>query len=502
MTSASVLSTLGQTGYAPPGVYIEETPSTLVGSTGLPPTLVALVGPAIGFQRASEQVTLSDDGGLLAVKGIDLDTVVVTRADTGAQLVGADYDLVQSSTTSGQDYLVTISRHSGASVPADTLVFVTYQYTTPDYLVPRRLDDFEDVKSYYGEPLNLTAPTLGQADYQSVLSPISLAAKIAFENGAGELVLAPTAPLPGSATTAAQKSTAYRSALSDAYQRIETNHDVSVVVPLTDGIITADASGAGGELAAHVDGVAADGYYRIAVLGFDPGMTTAPDVLLSGGGFRTKRLVLAYACSAGMAYYNGAVSRTIPLGHQYLAAAYAGKLASLPVQYGLTRQILRSFSGLAGTSPTNSTKDQLAAAGVAVTETDRLGQLVVRHGLTTDVTNLTTREVSVVRARDALVTLLQIGVDGSGLIGQPTTPDTLLGVKSVVAGLLEHAVITGTVVAYSDLKVRQRSVDPSVIEVKFGYSPAYPINYIVLSFSINVATGVLADDSGDTTTGT
>jgi hypothetical protein len=497
MTSASVLSNLGQSGYAPPGVYIEETASTLVGSTGLPPTLVALVGPAVGYQTGSDQVSLSDDGALLSAKGIDLTTVVVTRGDTGADLVAnTDYDLAKSSTSSGQDYLVTLSRHAGTSVPADAAVLVTYRYTDPSYFTPRRLDDYEDVKALYGEPLNLVSPTLGQSGYQAVTSPLSLAAKVAFENGAGELVLVPTAPPGAGATTAAARSTALRSALAAAYQRIETNHDVNVVVPLTDGLITADATGAGTELAAHVDGCAADGYYRVGVLGFDPAVTTAPDALLGTGGFRSKRLVLAYACPDGLSYYNGVASRTLALGHQYLAAAYAGRLASLPVQYGLTRQVMRSFSGLAGASPSKTTKDQYAAAGVAVTEVDRLGQLVVRHGLTSDVTSLNSREISVVRARDSLVTLLQVGVDTSGLIGQPTTIDTLMSVKSVVAGLLEHAVLTGTVVAYSDLKVRQRSVDPSVIEVKFGWSPAYPINYIVLSFTVNVATGVL--DETDT----
>ncbi len=55
--------------------------------------------------------------------------------------------------------------------------------------------------------------------------------------------------------------------------------------------------------------------------------------------------------------------------------------------------------------------------------------------------------------------------------------------------MLEHAVLTGTIVAYTGLAVRQRSLDPTVIEVKFSYLPAYPLNYIVISFSVNVATG-------------
>jgi hypothetical protein len=41
-----------------------------------------------------------------------------------------------------------------------------------------------------------------------------------------------------------------------------------------------------------------------------------------------------------------------------------------------------------------------------------------------------------------------------------------------------------------DLAVRQTSsTDPTVVEVKFAYKPAYPLNYIVISFSIDMSTG-------------
>jgi hypothetical protein len=59
----------------------------------------------------------------------------------------------------------------------------------------------------------------------------------------------------------------------------------------------------------------------------------------------------------------------------------------------------------------------------------------------------------------------------------------------VVAGALEAAVDSGIIYAYNDLKARQLTSDPSVIEVKFQYRPSYPLNYIVIKFSINTETG-------------
>jgi hypothetical protein len=284
-----------------------------------------------------------------------------------------------------------------------------------------------------------------------------------------------------------------RAAIADAMLKVSTQYAVNVIVPLTDGVDLSDAPGVGVECATSVEQTSRDGYFRTLLLGFDPAVVTDPNTLLSSGGFKSKRVSLVYAGPSGMAYYNGGANQTLALGHQYLAAALAGRLSALPVQKALTREIVRSFSGIAGTPLSNALKNQYAAAGVMIVEVNRAGSLVVRHGVTTDPTNINTRELSVVRSRDALITLVQGGTETSGLIGQPIDVHTSLAVKSVVMGLLEYAKSSGTILDYLDLKVRQRSLDPSVIEVKFSYKPSYPLNYIVISFAINVATGETLD---------
>lgn len=477
-------------GYSPPGVYVEDTPSVLVGSTGLPPTVVALVGPAVGHRHGVEQFTLATVAWRLAQRGVALASVAITRVDTGAVVAPTDYTLTPTSSPSASsDYYVDVVRAGGGSLSGDTPVFIAYDYTDPTYYDPRSFANFEDVKDFYGEPLNLTPPTVGQSGYQAVLSPLSLAAKISFENGAGELVLCATTPPPSSATTLSAVSAARRTALVAGYAKLTSNYDVNVVVPVTDGVADGDATGVGGDLQTHVNTAAAASFFRVGVLGLDPTITIAPDVLANTGSFRSSRLVLAYAAPGGLSYFNGLANQSLALGHQYLAAALGGRLAALPVQKALTREVVRSFSGIVGTPLSLSTKNQYSAAGVSVAEPNRLAQIVVRHGVTTDSSSLITRELSVVRARDALVSLIELGVESAALIGQPIDVNTPLNVKGVVAGLLEHAKITGAIVDYTGLQVRQRSTDPSVIEVKFGYLPPYPTNYIVVTFAINVVTG-------------
>lgn len=44
------------------------------------------------------------------------------------------------------------------------------------------------------------------------------------------------------------------------------------------------------------------------------------------------------------------------------------------------------------------------------------------------------------------------------------------------------------------------SLNPSVIEVRFGYRPSFPLNYIMVNFAIDLNTG--QTDGLDETTGT
>lgn len=477
--------------YSPPGVYIDETNSTVISTTGIPPTLVGIVGPAQGYQTATEQVTLSSAGVTLANQGIDQTSFVVTVAGTGAPVPASDYVLTETGGTGGQDYLTEFAAAASPTTALGTVLFVSYHYTDPNYFTPQHFSSFEDVKDVYGEPLNTAVADPADTNYQYVTSPLSLAAMLAFQNEATEVWLCAATPPGATATTDAAKSTARRTNLAAAYAQLATNAQVNVIVGLTDGIADADAGGALTDLKSSLVTAANNGYYRFGIIGFDPTVTTAPDTMLSTVGAAYRRMMIAYATPSGLLMYSGAGNSTFALGHQYLAAAYAGLMASLPVQNALTKKVVAGFSGLAGTPLANSLKNQYASAGIAVSEVNRFNQLVVRHGVTTDVTNINTREASVVRAKDSMVTALQDGVDTSGLVGSPINDNTLLNVKAAVSGILETAVTDEVIVSYSGLAVRQTSVDPSVVEVKFAYKPAYPLNYIVISFSIDMNTGTV-----------
>jgi hypothetical protein len=42
---------------------------------------------------------------------------------------------------------------------------------------------------------------------------------------------------------------------------------------------------------------------------------------------------------------------------------------------------------------------------------------------------------------------------------------------------------------YQDLKVRQMETLPDVIEVRYAWLPAYPLNYIVVRYAVTLPSG-------------
>lgn len=481
--------------YQPPGVYVEETDTATVPVVGVPPTVIALVGVAVGYQQNTEQITLDDSVPVVFSQlGVIGASVVVVRADTGATVVSGDYTLANptGSPETNQNYTTSIVLSEGSTTSEGTVVFVSYNYQTPSYFTPQAFTSFEDVKAFYGEPVNLTPQTPGDTSYQAILSPLSLAAQIAFLQNAGSLVtVAVPAPTGGSAGS---RSTALRNNIAAGYALIASNYDVNVVIPVTYTILDADAEGAALDLKNHVETCSADGFYRIGFIGFDPPPTgdvnTASNVIATA--IADQRVILVAGSGQGVSYYNGQANQYLTLGDGYLAVACGGELATQQVQMPLTMKYIDGFKQLVGQPLSTAAKNVLSNAGVCVIQPDRYGNLQVRHGTTTLRTNVNTREISLIRAKDAMLEVVQSGVEQSGLIGSPVTATTLTSIQATVTSMLELCVTTGVILGYQNVTVTQTSVDPSVVTVTFAYQPAYPLNYIVISFTINVATGATA----------
>lgn len=471
--------------YNEPGIYVEEVPSPIAVLTGIAPSVTAIVGPSIGYRTHTEAVTLEGTTPVtLAKMGIDQGEVVVKSSDNTTYLTTIDYVLAEVAGDDGDlgetlDNTTTLTRVDDGNITDSSVVFVTYQYTDEAYFDPQRFLDYDDIVDFYGAPFNSSTGALQ--------SHLSLAAKLALDNGANEIVCLAVEILGGAVAKAD---------LASAYPKLNAHDDISVVVPLPVGVTgtevaPGDTVGIGTDLATHVATASASGLRRIGILGFDPAVTVDPDGMAEA--ISDSRVVYVYPNK--VLYYNGTLNQVTDLGAQYLAAAISGVLMRNNPEQPLTKKYVRGFEGVSPSlvsSMTKQNKNTWSEAGVCVVE-PRDGRLQVRHGTSTDPTNIQTREISLTRAKDSLVLLVEQSLDRSGMIGSPIYDDTPVQIKGVVSGALETAKSQGLIVDYINLKARQQSTDPSVMEIKFQYRPAYPLNYVVVSYSINTETGAISE---------
>ncbi len=151
---------------------------------------------------------------------------------------------------------------------------------------------------------------------------------------------------------------------------------------------------------------------------------------------------------------------------------------------------------------TLSVMNAIAAAGVCIVMANRIGNLVVRHGLTTDMSTLKNREISLVRQSDALLISVKQGLEQSGLIGQPITAEMPATVQALLVSILEQDVTLGIIQSYSSITVTQQAYpggDPTIMVCSFTYVPAVPMNYVVVTFSIDLTSGLVTTQSAANT---
>lgn len=488
---------ISATTYSPPGVYVSDVTTPSVSPRSVATDTVTLVGPALGYRTATERLPLyTGTAAVLANTGVYATAVTgppaiaapvaVKAVDGSALTVGVDYSLTVVAGTGGAASAITqVKRLVGSTkIVEGDIVQITYNFTNAAYYTPQTFQVYADIVATYGPDLLTVAPSDPTAS--QVASPLSLAARIALENGAAQVMCLPTNPAEG---------VDFRAQLKAAYAKLEANYSAQLLVPLlVDGSYDAHTSANVANLVAdvksHAETCAANGYGRVALVGLSRNYdnVVAHDTLATQ--VASKRVVLAYPNR--MMVFNSAVNASTEVSGYMLASAMAGRLAKNAVNRGLTRQALTSFTGIPPVveqAMTKPFKDNLSKSGVAVAETNQLLQLMVRHGTTTDRSSLLTGEISVVRIGDTLLQMVQTGMDASGLIGEPITPEMTMTVKATLLGILEQAVSDGTIVAYTNLLVRQQSADPSVIEATVQYLPAVPLNYITIGLAVNLATG-------------
>ena len=401
-----------------------------------------------------------------------VDSFKVVNPTTGYVYInGKDYTLYRIGVgedslpaTRDDTYTIKRVRGSGSSLNEGDVVQISYRYTDPNYFEVYSLYDYDDVRDFYGEPFDANG---------NIVSELTLAAKFAFLNGASNVLTCAVDPEA-------------HNALSDCYQealdKFRDEDQIAIIVPANgDSYIHTLVQ-------QHVDIQSNNKYERRAILGFDGSTTPVLTTTRINNAQSISDRRVALVSPSSFTYFAPELNKDVVLGGQFMAAAVAGKSVSQIAAMPLTRKNIAGFSGPAE-NQREGEKNLESQNGLMVVEKTRRNQVQVRHGVTTDPTDILSREWSIIGQQDVMVYRIRDYLDADGLIGMPIYDTTLVQVKASAESALVSLVRDQIIVSYQNLKVRQIATLPDVIEVRYEWQPAYPLNYIVVRYSVAVMTG-------------
>ncbi len=170
----------------------------------------------------------------------------------------------------------------------------------------------------------------------------------------------------------------------------------------------------------------------------------------------------------------------------YACAAVAGMVARFPPQQGFTNLPMTGFTGVQGSNDTYSTKqlNMMAGGGTYIIVQEGEGSaLTCRHQLSTNLTSIETRELSITKVVDYVAKFLRTALRnfiGTFNITQPFLDTLSTVIQAMLGFLVENGIILG-----GDLNNLIQSKDsPDTVLVDVTLDVPYPCNYIRLTLVI------------------
>lgn len=170
----------------------------------------------------------------------------------------------------------------------------------------------------------------------------------------------------------------------------------------------------------------------------------------------------------------------------YACAGIVGAVARFPPQQGFTNLPMTGYTGVQGSNDTYSTKqlNKMAGGGTYILVQEGEGAAVTcRHQLSTDVTSIERRELSITKVVDYVAKFLRTALRnfiGTFNITQPFLDTLSTVIQAMLGFLVENGIILG-----GDLNNLIQSKDsPDTVLVDVTLDVPYPCNYIRLTLVI------------------
>jgi hypothetical protein len=469
------------TTYQPPGLYTEAVQGQQLMVRSSTPVAIGLFGVSVGYREQTESLTinpdvLNEDGTeyspantkVLMHPGVLVETLTVRNPFSGVVYAeGVDYNVVKvdaNQTSSLRDDLYVIRRTMDGVILQGDSIEVHYRYTDPTYFDPKMFWDFDDLRDQYGPPFD---------DSGNIVSEITLAASLAFMNGARTIITC-AVDVTGSTPTLEN----YQTALN----KLRDNDTIQIICSTT-GMEQIQEI-----VKSHVNQQSRSRFERRAILGRDGSAVAVPPSHLIANAQTLGDRRVALVGPSRMKYFVPSLNKEVIIGGQYLAAAVAGVSASQMMAMPLTRRQVLGFADM-GESHDETQKNLQSAAGVMVVERTRRNRIQVRHGVTTNPQRPLDREWSITGQEDAMIYRIRDFLDSDDIIGNIIDEIMLSSIKGSAEAALQSLKGDRTINDYRNLKIRQVNDQPDVVEVRFEWKPSMPLNYIIVRYSVSTTSG-------------
>jgi hypothetical protein len=484
------------TNYQNPGTYVSQitNPSLttanpnslnicfLANASGVTPTAPQTDRFLVVSGNTSAQTFTLTQSGVVTASGF-----VVTNNTTGQLLVsGTDYTVT---TTGNTTTLTTISGGANlAGVGNNGWIAASYNYTTAVSGVTYTFYNFNSVQNAFGPAFSYS-----NTGSISINSPATLAAWLAFQNGA-QIVSCQNIPTASGGN---------EQDFLNAIQGLVKVPGIDIIVPLK--YDSTYNSGATGTLFAGLNNFltaqASNGVYQRAFIGMDSSVTSSNliNTVSKIATLNSTRMSLAVPpqinINPGLNSVTGISTSYITVDGVYLAAALAGLFVGQPDVYvPITHKLVNGIQSVPNQiSSSDSTTIQSFGGTVIRQRAD--GTIYVRHGLTLNTSNWLTQELSINAIGDRLSNNIAKTLSNSTLIGSPLTNNTIASLQSTVLATLMRAVNTNLIQSYQNLTYSVDPNNPTRVVVSFEYSPTIPLNYINVNLTVNVQTGTIISAS-------
>lgn len=153
------------------------------------------------------------------------------------------------------------------------------------------------------------------------------------------------------------------------------------------------------------------------------------------------------------------------------------------IQESITNKGFSVFTELVGVDMTRVQMNQLAAKGVLILTQDAAGAIIkIRHQLSTDISDIQSREISILNIQDYCTKYYRASCEG--YIGELITPDLIQKVSGTIMSSSDALKKNGIIVNATNPVVSQNASSPDTIDVSLSVLPPYPCNYINITMTI------------------